>query len=152
MSFRIFGFTVVPTRYFDRLEQVEDELIDLQLQSEKDMEDMLEALELAKTTRERWKKHAHELEEKLERRVNESIGLKKEADELRIYVVEAGKQHAMLEAEHEKVMKVLAEAEDRLEAAERELREWRAMGATVQEWSNLLTYDGTKQPEVRKEE
>ena len=134
MSFRIFGLAVVPVRYFDRLESVEDELIDLQIQSKKDLEDALEALKTAKASREHWKMTAGRIASDL-----------KEAKETLIRERE-GREGA--ETELKKAMLALKTAEDRLEEAGKELKAYREMGTTLQEWVNLLGYDGSRQEPV----
>ncbi|MBQ4051480.1 MAG: hypothetical protein IJD13_07600 [Oscillospiraceae bacterium] len=124
MSVRIFGHVIVSAAYFDRLERVEDELIDSEILRRKQAEDAEEALAVARSVKENWKNRAKELDGKL----------------------------GEAESELEKALAALKDAEDRLYRAEEELRQWRGMGNTLQEWSNLLTYNGTKQPDIKKME
>ena len=137
MSVRIFGHVIVPAAYFDRLERVEDELIDSEILRRKQAEDAEEALAVARSVKERWKSRAKELDEKLTAKSGQIVALEEAL--------------ARAEGEAVKALRVLKEAEDRLEAAEKELREWRSMGTTLQEWSNLLTYDGSVQTVPEKE-
>lgn len=134
MSFRIFGLAVVPARYFDRLESVEDELIDLEIRRRREKEDAADALKMALKSKERWKKTAGEMAEGLEK-----------AQEMLIRERE-GREGA--ETELEKAMLALKTAEDRLEEAGKELKAYREMGTTLQEWVNLLGYDGSRQEPV----
>jgi len=134
MSFRIFGLAVVPAAYFDRLESVKDELIDLEIRRRREKEDAADALKTALKSKERWKKTAGEMAEGLEK-----------AQEMLIRERE-GRESA--ETELEKAMLALKTAEDRLEEAGKELKAYREMGTTLQEWVNLLGYDGSRQEPV----